>query len=41
VLGDNLGQSRDSREFGRVPQHRIRGLVAWRYWPLRRLGSIQ
>jgi len=41
VLGDNSGQSRDSRDFGRVPRHRVRGLVVWRYWPLSRLGSIR
>ena len=40
VLGDNPGQSRDSREFGRVPRHRIRGRVVWRYWPLSRAGAI-
>ena len=41
VLGDNAERSRDSRAFGRVPRHRIRGRVAWRYWPLTRLGSIE
>ncbi len=41
VLGDNKDQSLDSRTFGRVPRHRIRGLVVWRYWPLTRLGSIK
>jgi signal peptidase I len=41
VLGDNPDSSRDSREFGRVPQHRIRGRVIWRYWPLSRAGRIR
>ena len=41
VLGDNSGQSRDSRAFGRVPLHRFRGHVVWRYWPLSRRGSIE
>ena len=41
VLGDNPDHSLDSRSFGRVPQHRIRGRVAWRYWPLSRLGPIK
>jgi signal peptidase I len=41
VLGDNPAHSRDSREFGRVPRHRIRGRVAVRYWPLSRFGSIE
>lgn len=41
VLGDNPANSVDSREFGRVPLHRIRGRVAWRYWPLSRAGPIE
>ena len=41
VLGDNPAHSRDSREFGRVPRHRIRGRVVWRYWPLSRAGAIE
>jgi signal peptidase I len=41
VLGDNQDQSFDSRTFGRVPRHRLRGRVVWRYWPLARLGSIK
>ena len=41
VLGDNLAESLDSRAFGRVPQHRVRGRVVWRYWPLSRAGPIK
>jgi signal peptidase I len=41
LLGDNSGQSFDSRTFGRVPRHRLRGRVTWRYWPLSRLGPIE
>jgi signal peptidase I len=41
VLGDNRDQSLDSRTFGRVPRHRVRGRVVWRYWPLTRFGSIE
>jgi signal peptidase I len=41
VLGDNPAASNDSRRFGRLPRHRIRGRVAWRYWPLSRWGSIE
>jgi len=41
VLGDNPDQSRDSRVFGRVPLHRVRGRVFWRYWPPSRWGSIE
>jgi signal peptidase I len=41
VLGDNLAESLDSRAFGPVPRHCIRGRVCWRYWPLTRFGSIR
>jgi signal peptidase I len=41
VLGDNPPASSDSRSFGRVPLHRIRGRVVWRYWPLSRWGAIE
>jgi len=41
LLGDNPTQSYDSRAFGRVPAHRLRGRVAWRYWPLSRAGRIE
>jgi|SRR5882672_2315659 len=41
VLGDNPAESRDSRRFGRLPRHRFRGRVVWRYWPLSRWGSIE
>ena len=40
-LGDNPAESLDSRAFGRLPRHRIRGRVVWRYWPLSRWGSIE
>ena len=41
ALGDNSDESFDSRAFGRVPQHRIRGRVIWRYWPVSRAGPIR
>jgi len=41
LLGDNPVRSGDSRAFGRIPASRIRGRVAWRYWPLSRAGSIE
>jgi signal peptidase I len=41
LLGDNPDRSLDSRAFGRVPRHRVRGRVVWRYWPLSRWGSIE
>lgn len=41
VLGDNAPESRDSRVFGKVPRHRIRGHVVWRYWPPSDWGPIE
>jgi signal peptidase I len=41
VLGDNLTASSDSRAFGPVPLHRIRGRIVWRYWPVERFGPIR
>lgn len=41
VLGDNSAESSDSRLFGRVPSHCVRGRVVWRYWPLSRWGPIE
>jgi signal peptidase I len=34
VLGDNRPISCDSREFGLVPQHLLKGRVRMRFWPL-------
>ncbi len=41
VLGDNPGQSLDSRAFGPVPRSRFRGRIVFRYWPLSRAGPIR
>ena len=41
VLGDNPMESADSRTFGSVPTHRVRGRISWRYWPLSAWGSIK
>ena len=41
VLGDNPGQSTDSRAFGPVPRSCFRGRVMLRYWPLDRAGPIE
>ena len=40
VLGDNRGQSIDSRSFGIVPAGSIVGQVWLVYWPLGRLGVL-
>jgi signal peptidase I len=41
VLGDNPGESSDSRVFGPVPAGRFRGRVVFHYWPLSRLGLVR
>ncbi len=41
VLGDNPGDSRDSRAFGPVPGERIIGRVWFRIWPLASLGPVR
>lgn len=41
MLGDNPGESDDSRRFGEIPRHRIVGRVVWRYWPPSRAGAIR
>ena len=41
VLGDNPGDSRDSRAFGPVPGERIIGRVWIRVWPLGSLGPVR
>jgi signal peptidase I len=33
LIGDNPSQSRDSRNYGAVPQDRILGVVSYRAWP--------
>lgn len=39
LLGDNRGQSADSREWGPVPKDAIKGKVRLRYWPMSGLGA--
>ena len=40
VLGDNRGESHDSRVFGPVPRNTIFGRVFFIYWPLKRVGTV-
>jgi signal peptidase I len=38
MLGDNRGESCDSRSWGPVPRASLIGPVVFRYWPLTRIG---
>lgn len=40
VMGDNREGSRDSREFGLIPEAKIEGKVVTRIWPLNKIGSL-
>jgi signal peptidase I len=41
VLGDNRNNSYDSRCWGIVPQDKIIGRAAIRFWPLNRIGGVE
>lgn len=40
VVGDNRNNSYDSLDYGPVPRAQILGVLTFRYWPLRRMGSL-
>lgn len=40
ILGDNRGNSRDSREIGPIPVEAIEGRAIFIYWPLESAGLI-
>ena len=40
VLGDNRGESVDSRRFGCIPVEKIEGKAVFRFWPLNKIGGI-
>lgn len=40
VMGDNRGNSGDSRRFGCVPYEKIEGKVVLRFWPLDVFGKV-
>lgn len=41
ALGDNTNNSLDSRMWGFVAEHRIRGKCVLRFWPLNRIGLVK
>ncbi|MAS91864.1 MAG: signal peptidase I [Verrucomicrobiales bacterium] len=41
VLGDNLGNSNDSRMWGSVHKRHLRGKIWFRYWPPDRFGAVE
>lgn len=41
VMGDNRGKSTDSREFGCIPVKKIESRVAFRFWPLNKIGGVK
>jgi nickel-type superoxide dismutase maturation protease len=41
LLGDNPGQSTDSRHFGRIPARSVRGKAVYRYAPSSRAGRLR
>ena len=41
VMGDNRGQSTDSRRFGCIPLEKIEGKVLFRFWPLNVFGKVE
>nr|MDQ3387536.1 signal peptidase I [Actinomycetota bacterium] len=40
MMGDNRGNSSDSRVFGPLPKENIEGQAFLRFWPLNRFGGL-
>lgn len=40
LAGDNEDNSKDSRNYGPVPQALVEGVVSFRLWPYRDLGYL-
>jgi signal peptidase I len=40
VMGDNRGDSEDSRVFGAISEHAVIGRAVWRVWPPARLSFL-
>lgn len=41
MMGDNRGNSKDSRYWGTLPKERFIGRAVFTFWPLNRIGIIQ
>lgn len=41
VMGDNRGNSRDSRQFGTVPVDDLAGIARLSIWPINKIGMIK
>ena len=40
MMGDNRGESADSREWGPVPRDNLIGQAFFTYWPIKRIGTL-
>ena len=40
AMGDNRSKSTDCRKFGCIPLDKIEGTVAFRFWPLNKIGGV-
>jgi signal peptidase I len=40
LLSDDRARAADSRAYGAVPDDQVAGVVAWRWWPLGRVGGV-
>jgi len=41
MMGDNSKSSRDSRDWGAVPENNIKGKALFRYWPPDKFGFLE
>ena len=41
MMGDNRGNSQDSRFWGTLPKDRFIGRAVFKFWPIKRVGVIE